>query len=476
MNKTKIIATINDGTEDEQFLEDLYDRWVRMLRFNFSHGDANKVRHVMSLIANIANRGKHLSTVLDTKWIEIRTGKITEKIQFYKWDQIRLITDNSEKNSSEQSLFIDYPYLSEDVKIGQRIEIDSGAFHVRVIAKEWNTIIVEAENDALIGSNRHVNLPGVKLRLPSLTEKDKTDLLFAIEADMDFIAASFVRNRENVMDIREFLDANGGKNIKICSKIENQEAIENIDEIVLASDGVMVARGDLGIEIPMTRLPIYQKQIVKTCREQGKFVTVATHMLKSMTDAPTPTRAEVSDVFNAVMQKADTTMLSEETAIGSYKLEAVEAMRDITTEAELSLEYGHPDYESSNISERDKEKKYLIRSALRLAEDLDIEHILLFTKTGRLARFAAAYRPSHMIHAFTGNIQTLRYTNILFGINPHLLPNWWDHESNLWSAIETLQKNGTIKTNEKIIAITDIERNDEEIPSLEIIDLKKIKK
>lgn len=475
MNKTKIIATINDGTEDEQFLEDLYDRWVRMLRFNFSHGDANKVRHVMSLIVNIANRGKHLSTILDTKWIEIRTGKVDQKIQFCKWDQIGLVTDNKDI-LGEKTLFIDYPYLSEDVQVGQRIEIDSGAFHVRVISKKWNITMVEAENDALIGSNRHVNLPGVRLRLPSLTEKDKTDLLFAIEIGMDFIAASFVRNRQNVIDIREFLDANGGENIRICSKIENQEAIENLDEIILISDGVMVARGDLGIEVPMTSLPMYQRRIVKSCREQWKFVTVATHMLKSMTDAPTPTRAEVSDVFNAVLQKTDTTMLSEETAIGSYKLEAVEAMRDITAEAESSLEYGHPDYESSNISERDKEKKYLIRSALRLAEDLDIEHILLFTKTGRLARLAAAYRPSHIIHAFTGNMQTLRYANILFGINPNLLPIWWNHESNLWSAIEILQRNGTIKTNEKIIAITDIERNGEEIPSLEIIDLKKIKK
>lgn len=193
-----------------------------------------------------------------------------------------------------------------------------------------------------------------------------------------------------------------------------------------------------------------------------------------MTDSPSPTRAEVSDVFNAVMQKADTTMLSEETAIGSYKLEAVEAMYDIITEAENSIEYGHPDYESSNISERDREKKYLIRSALRLAEDLEIKHILLFTKTGRLARFAAAYRPSHMIHAFTGDMQTLRYTNILFGIHPYFLTNWSNHESNLWNAIKLLRDDAIIKADDKIIAITDIERDGEEIPSLEIIDLKKI--
>lgn len=301
-----------------------------------------------------------------------------------------------------------------------------------------------ALSDGLIGSKRHINLPGVKLRLPSLTQKDEEDLLFAIEQKMDFVAASFVRTAQNVLDIRSFLDLHGGVDIKIVSKIENQEAIENLEEIVPVSDGVMVARGDLGIEVPMTQLPILQKRIVKLSRSYGKFVIVATHMLKSMVDSPSPTRAEVSDVFNAVMQQTDMTMLSEETAIGEYKCEAVRAMHDITQEAESSIEYAHKEYETLDITERDHEKKQLIRSAIKLSEELGIADIVIFTKTGRLARYAAAYRPSQMIHTLTPSMVTLRQSQTLFGIAAYFLEDWSTHDHNLWSGLALLRTHAAL--------------------------------
>lgn len=335
---------------------------------------------------------------------------------------------------------------------------------------------MRALSDGLIGSKRHINLPGVKLRLPSLTQKDEGDLLFAIEQKMDFIAASFVRTAQNVRDIRSFLEVHGGGDIKIISKIENQEAIENLEEIVSVSDGVMVARGDLGIEVPMTQLPLLQKRIVKLSRSYGKFVIVATHMLKSMVDSPSPTRAEVSDVFNAVMQQADMTMLSEETAIGAYKCEAVQAMYDIAHEAESSIEYAHKEYDTPDITRRDHEKKQLIRSAIKLSEELGITDIVIFTKTGRLARYAAAYRPSRMIHTLTPSMVTLRQCQVLFGITAYLLEDWSTHDHNLWSGLALLRARAVLGSDARVIVVHDILEGQEEIPTLSIIDLSNIKK
>lgn len=255
---------------------------------------------------------------------------------------------------------------------------------------------------------------------------------------MTFIASSFVRNSANIRDMREYLDSLGGQEIKIISKIENQEAIENLEEIIEVSDGVMVARGDLGIEVPMQMLPLYQKRIIEMSQEKGKFVIVATHMLKSMTDSPSPTRAEVSDVFAAVMSQTDVTMLSEETAIGNYKEEAVKAMYNVTTEAE---KHAHVflDFDTSYF-DHDEEKKYLIQSALHIGKNMNIEHILVFTKTGRLARLAAAFRPYQNIHAFTPSIRTCEYTSLLYGITPYFLEDWKSHEENVGAAIRLIRE------------------------------------
>lgn len=310
MKKTKIIATVGPATESSEQLQALYDAGINIIRFNFSHANYGVASAIMERIRVLnASGSTNLSTLLDTKGPEIRTGDVAEKIFFRKGDTIKLFVDKNLVTDGA-SLYCDYPYLIEDVSIGQVIEIDSGLLTTVVSEKTDSYVAVTAQNDCLIGSRRHVNLPGVKLRLPGITDQDKQDIAFGIEEGYDFIAMSFVRSRSNVEELRSFLTERNASHIRIISKIENQEGVENLDEIIESSDGIMVARGDLGIEVPIAKLPVYQREIVKKSLQRGKFVIVATHLLETMIENPFPTRAEVSDIFNSVMQKADCTMLS----------------------------------------------------------------------------------------------------------------------------------------------------------------------
>lgn len=314
----------------------------------------------------------------------------------------------------------------------------------------------------------------MKIRLPGITEKDKEDILFAIENKYAFIAASFIRTADNIHEIRSFLEENGGSHIKIIAKIENAEGVENLESIIAVTDGVMVARGDLGIEVPIETVPRYQKNIIDLARQYGKFVIVATHMLESMIECPFPTRAEVSDIFRAVLQGTDTTMLSGETAMGKYPIEAISMMQKVILEAEEEIERTHHEFDESGLTERDREKKYIIKSALMIAESLNIEHIILFTKTGRLARLAAAYRPNQPIFSITGNQETHEYVNILFSVKSVLLPDWNpnDHTKNIDRSLQMLREKNLIQTGDRAVIITDIHTADkEEIPTLEIIKI-----
>jgi pyruvate kinase len=470
--RTKIIATVGPVTASAEKLIALFELWINIIRFNFSHADHATAHDIAQRIHDLNQEGKtNLSLLLDTKWPELRTGDVDTKIQFHKGDIFRIYTHGSSVPDGAKFLTCDYEYLVEDVSPGQMIEIDSGLFHVQVVTKWVNYVEVEAQNDAMIWSRRHVNLPGVKIRLPGITDKDKSDILFAIQNGYDFIAASFIRTADNVREIRQFLEQHHASHIQIISKIENQEWIDNLESIVQVSDGVMVARGDLGIEVPIEKVPKYQKRIIDLCRENGKFVIVATHMLESMIEHPFPTRAEVSDIFRAVLQWADTTMLSGETTTGKYPLESVMMMSKVIQEAEESLEHKHHEYSNTWLTTRDIEKKMLIRSALHIADDLGIEHILLFTRSGRLARLAAAYRPNLRIHAFTSESTTLGTMRILYGIEPYHLPDWTGHEKNLKDSIDMLLQKGIISLQDRIIAITDISNNQFEIPVLEIITI-----
>ncbi|NDK19644.1 pyruvate kinase [Candidatus Gracilibacteria bacterium] len=473
MKKTKIIATVGPVTESEEQLIALYKAGVNIIRFNFSHANYEVARAIMGRIRKLNSEGKtNLSTLLDTKGPEIRTGDLKSKIQFEKGDVIKIYTDISKFSNDSMSLFCDYISLVEDVNIGQIIRIDSGLFDVEVVEKTSDYIRVIALNSCLIGSRRHVNLPGVKLRLPGITGQDKKDVLFSIEEGYDFIAMSFVRNCSNVEELRNLLSEHNASHIKIISKIENQEGIENLDEIIEASDGVMVARGDLGIEVPIEKLPVYQLEIVKKSMTQGKFVIVATHLLETMIENPFPTRAEVSDIFNCVRQCTDCTMLSGETTIGKYPIKTVEMMTAVINEAEANMIYEHKDFSDEGLCTRDIEKKHLIKNALITSESINARVVLIFTKSGRLARFAAAFRPNKDVYAFTMNESSVRYMNALFGIRPMLLGNWTPNlGENLDNAIALLKEKNILSVGDRVIAVNDIQKEGKEIPVMEIITI-----
>lgn len=473
MKKTKIIATIWPVTETKEQITALYDAGVNIIRFNFSHANYAWAGAIMTRIRELNESGRtNLSTLLDTKWPEIRTGDLDTKIQFQKGQRIKIYTDITLFQNDGLSLFCDYPYLIEDASIGQVIEIDSGLFNVYVVEKQADYIVVEAKNSCLIGSRRHVNLPGVRLRLPGITEQDSQDALFAIAEKYDFIAMSFVRSRENVEELRTLLKENNAEHIKIISKIENQEGIENLDEIVEASDGIMVARGDLGIEVPIQKLPVYQREIVSKSLRQGKFVIIATHLLETMIENPFPTRAEVSDIFHSVTQKADCLMLSGETTIGKYPLKSVEIMRDVIGEAEGNIRCENVDFSDEGLSGRDIEKKHLIKSAFQVSASLGITSILIFTKSGLLARLAASFRSNKDVYAFTMRESAIRYMNALFGIQPFLLSDWSDDlGENLNRAILLLKKKWVLAPGDKVIAVNDLQKDGKEIPVMEILDI-----
>ena len=472
MKRTKIIATVWPATNSEEKLLALYKAWVNVIRFNFSHAnyeDSWKTAQIIHTL-NKSNKTK-LSLLLDTKWPEIRTWDLKDNIEFKQGDVFNIYTDSTE--ITWNNLFCDYPYLSEDIDDNWTICIDSGLLNVKVIKKCNWYVKVEALNFAVIWSRRHVNLPGVRLRLPWITEKDTQDILWWIKNGFSIIAASFIRNAQNIKDIRSLLDANWWSHIEINSKVENAEAIENIDEIVAESDWVMVARWDLWIEVPIQKLALYQKMIVEKCQQQWKWSIIATHLLETMTDNPFPTRAESSDVFNAVLQKPDCLMLSWESAIWAFPIESVKIMSSIIEEAEKHAEYDYKDYNSSNLSERDVEKKLLIRSGIFIWEDLSAKALLVFTKSGKLAKLASLFRPKIRTFAFTPNSESVGICNQRFAISTILLKSWDEesHDSTLEWAIAILLKSKDITPTDTIIAISDIEKNWSEIPIMKIINV-----
>ncbi len=468
--KTKMIATIWPATWDEDKILALYKAGINVLRFNFSHADYENAAKVGQIVKRLnAEKKTKLGLMLDTKWPEIRTGDYEGTKSYVKGDVFNIYVDSS-KVSWDKDQFCDYLHLLEDIKVGDLIKIESWLFDVLVKEKADDHVVVEALHTITIKQRRHINLPGIKLKLPGLIDQDKKDVLFAIENGFDFIAMSFVRNKDNINECRQLLKENNAEHVQIISKIENQEAMDNYVEIVEYSDGVMVARGDLGIEVPIQKLPIYQRQIVKCCKSKGKFVIVATHLLETMIENPFPTRAEVSDIFNAVVQKADAVMLSGETTIGKYPIQAAEMMKSVVVEAESVLEYRHEEFENIGFNQRDIEKKYLIRSAIEIAERNHIGSIVIFTRTGKLAKMAAAYRPTVKIFAFTNRETTYTNTTLLFGVSSRYVP-FEHHSEMLEPALKMMIEYGDVKMDERVVVVTDLRKWDREIPLVEIVTL-----
>ena len=421
MKKTKIVCTISDIRCDVPFLKDLYDCGMNVVRMNTAHATDEGLHQ---LIANVRQVSNMIPILIDTKGPEIRTttfpGDFTEKfITFEPGDKVRMV-GNPEGSSTHEEISMNYANFVKDVPVGASVLIDDGEIAFKVIEKKGNVLIAEAQNHGEMGQRKSVNVPGVSIKLPSLTEKDRHNIDLAIKEDIDFIAHSFVRSKQDILDIQEILDAQHS-NIKVIAKIENQEGVDNIDEILDVAYGVMVARGDLGIEVPQEKIPGIQRMLIRKCTQRNKPVIVATQMLHTMIKNPRPTRAEISDIANAVFAFTDAVMLSGETAYGAYPREAVKTMSDVCIEAEAELdsqEYKMPPHFgkiSPSIS------SYLCKHAAIAQESLGVKAFITENQTGFASRMLSSYRPKGIIHALCHDMKAVRLLGLSFGVQPRLV-------------------------------------------------------
>lgn len=395
MKKTKIVCTMGPNTDNREIMKELALNGMDVARFNFSHGDHAEHKHRLEILESVREElGIPIASLLDTKGPEIRTGKLKDgkKVTLKEGDLYTLTTE--EIVGDETRGYINYAGLAEDVKPGDRILIDDGLIELHVREVNGTDIVCRIENGGELGEKKGVNVPGVRVKLPALTDKDKEDIRFGVDAGFDFVAASFVRNADAIREIREILDEKGSA-MQIIAKIENEEGIENIDSIIEASDGIMVARGDMGVEIPAEKVPHIQKMIIRKCNLACKVVITATQMLDSMIRNPRPTRAEVSDVANAVYEGTDAVMLSGETAMGSYPIEAVRMMSQIAEESEKYLDYMF--YQRRKVSAENLRNisNTVCYSSVATASDLEAPVIVAPSVSGFTTRMLSKWRPKH---------------------------------------------------------------------------------
>ena len=419
MRRTKIICTLGPAVDSEDMIRTLIRTGMDAARFNFSHGSHAEHLERLNMLKSVRDSmGRPVATILDTKGPEIRIKSFEPKsITLEEGDVFTLTTEDIVGNQGWVS--VTYPRLHEELSPGQEILIDDGLVAIRVDRIEGTKIICTVENGGTLSANKSINIPGVHIQLPALTEKDIDDIRFGVENDFDFIAASFVRRAADVEAVRAVLHECGGDDMKIIAKIENQEGVDNLDEIMDAADGIMVARGDLGVEIPAARVPILQKQMIRKGLQAGKPVITATQMLDSMIRNPRPTRAEVSDVANAVYDGTGCVMLSGETAGGKYPVNALKAMVGIVTETEGAIDYWKQ-FQKQRIETSSDLNDAITHTCCLTAKDLEAKAILAATNSGRSARMICRFRPACSIAALTMHEKVRRQLNISWGITPYL--------------------------------------------------------
>lgn len=421
MKKTKIVSTLGPASNSIDTIAKLIESGANVFRFNFSHGDHDEHLDRMDKVRQaVEQTGIDVGILLDTKGAEIRTtAQATEtgKIPFEIGDPVRIAMD-PELEGTKEKISVTYEGLFDDVHEGGHVLFDDGLIDMLILEKDEanRELITEVQNPGILGSRKGVNAPGVSISLPGITDKDADDIRFGLQHDINYIAASFVRKAQDVLDIREILEETGMNHVQIFPKIESQEGIDNIDEILKVSDGIMVARGDMGVEIPAELVPMAQKDIIKKCNAAGKSVITATQMLESMQENPRPTRAEASDVANAVFDGSDATMLSGESANGSYPVEAVSTMARIDVEAEKSMlrlgSYQINQFDKTDVTET------IGLSVARAAKNLGVKCIVAATESGHTAKMISKYRPDADILAVTFDEQTKRGLMLNWGVYP----------------------------------------------------------
>ena len=451
LRRTKIIATIGPATWSPEGLEQLIAAGMDIARINMSHATADQARETCERVRAAADKLKRrVGVLMDLQGPAIRTGELPIALDL-KHGQTIALTVRGEVSEEEHSVDVNYDDLVDDIKVGDVVLVDNGALEFKVLEKKRNQLKCEVLTQGTLGSRRHINLPGVRVNLPALTDKDIQDVELGIEIGVDFIAMSFCREAEDIMKLKAILDYRKAHQ-KVIAKLEDQEGVRNLIGIIEESDGVMVARGDLGIEVPYEELPIIQRRIVKSCIIRGKPVIVATHMLESMIENPSPTRAEITDVSNAVFEQTDAIMLSGETSVGKYPAKCIEIMNRIACRVERS---GGANY--GELARMDSLGAKMVKAANVMAREVNAEALVVFTRSGNMARNAAWLRPLHTpLYAFTDNPKLLNQLTINWGIRPYFLKLDQDPAQNFENAIKILKEQGLVKSGNHVVAVTEV--------------------
>lgn len=444
LKQTKIVTTISDLRCEVDFIRQLFEAGMNVVRMNTAHLSREGAEKLIGNVRAVSNR---IAILMDTKGPEVRTTTLAEPLAFKTGDRVRVM-GCPEQETTRECISVSYPDFVHDLSVDGHILIDDGELELLVVEKNADCLMCEVQNDATLGSRKSVNVPGVRINLPSLTEKDRNNILYAIEKDIDFIAHSFVRNKQDILDIKEILDAHGS-DIRIIAKIENQEGVDNIDEILEVADGVMVARGDLGIEIPQERIPGIQRVLIRKCILARKPVIVATQMLHTMIANPRPTRAEVTDIANAIYYRTDALMLSGETAYGKYPVEAVQTMTKVAAQAEQDKMRDNDiriplDENSNDVT------AFLAKQAVKATTKLKIRAIITDSYSGRTARYLAAFRGKYPVLAICYKEKTMRHLALSYGVEAIYMPELANGQEYYFAALRRLLKDGKLKPTDMV--------------------------
>ncbi|TDJ26060.1 MAG: pyruvate kinase [Gammaproteobacteria bacterium] len=452
IRRTKIICTIGPATASYPKLEQLYHAGMNLVRLNMSHADHADAKKIINWIKTLNRKVQYpIPILLDTQGPEIRTGEINEPIDLKPGQIVTVSVRGDDVETS--SIHVNYSELVDVLEIGNRMTVDNGLINFEVLDKKGHQLICKVIDGGTLGSKRHVNLPGVRINLPSITAKDRKDIEFGLEHDVDFIALSFVRSAKDVVELRELLQSkNKASSVQIIAKIEDQEGVHNVHEIVRAADGIMVARGDLGIETDIADLPNIQRRIVHSSAKWGKRSIVATHLLESMIKNPIPTRAEVTDVANAIYEGVDGIMLSGETTIGKYPVRCVEQLDAIAKQTEKWPGLG---YEKELIADTDKQ--HIANNAVALAEDINAAGIVVITRRGITADLVTSARPQTVpIYAFTNSSKTRRRLSLNRAVLSYRMQFSSEPEKTLQRALLILKQREGFGGNAKVVVISDV--------------------
>ena len=443
MKQTKIVASISDRRCSVDFIRQLFDAGMNVVRMNTAHASAEGM---WTIVNNVREVSHHIGILIDTKGPEIRTTGCESPIHYNTGDVVKIF-GRPEMDTEHDIINLSYRNFAQDIHIGDDILFDDGALAMKVLDINGPAVIAQVQNEGNLGSHKSVNVPGIHIDLPALTEKDIQNITLAVDMDIDFIAHSFVRNASDVKAVQDILDERGS-DIKIISKIENQEGVDNIDEIIEASYGIMIARGDLGIEVPIERIPGIQRSIIRKCVRAKKPVIVATQMLHTMIHNPRPTRAEVTDIANAIYYRTDALMLSGETATGDYPVEAVRTMAQIAEQAEK-------DKVRENdivipISPKCSVREFLSRSAIEATETMNVKGIITDSSTGQTARNLAAFRGPNPVLAICYNEKLQRWLNLSYGVIPVYQKEHISSQELFLAAVRMLRQKGYLELDDRL--------------------------